>query len=100
MCASRAPDTQQCGGMETLCSRKQFGPDAKAVSDEKIQLRGTWVAQSVKRTTLHSGSGHDLRIRETEPHFRLCTDTVEPAWDALSLSLSLSLSPTPSFSNK
>ena len=28
----------------------------------KIDKRGTWVAQSVKRLTLDFGSGHDLRV--------------------------------------
>ena len=56
---------------------------------------GTWVARSVKRLTLDFGSGHDLTVRGTEPHIRLCSDSKEPAWGSLSLSLSLSHS-TPS----
>ena len=39
----------------------------------KPQLRGTWVAQSVKRLTLDLGSGLDLTGREFEPHTGLCT---------------------------
>ena len=55
------------------------------------------MAPSVKRLTLDFGSGHDLTVRGTEPHIRLCSDSKEPAWGSLSLSLSLSLSPsTPS----
>ena len=42
---------------------------------------GTWVAQSVKCLTLGFSSGHDLRVRELEPHIGLCTDSTEPAWD-------------------
>ena len=38
--------------------------------------------------TLDFGSGHDLTVREFEPHFRLCADSVEPAWDSRSPSLS------------
>ena len=53
--------------------------------------------RSVKRPTLGFGSGHDLTVRGVEPHTGLCADSVEPAWDSLSLSvsappLSLSLS--------
>uniref|UniRef100_A0ABI7Y6B1 V-type proton ATPase subunit C n=1 Tax=Felis catus TaxID=9685 RepID=A0ABI7Y6B1_FELCA len=33
------------------------------------------------------GSGHHLTVREVEPHLELCADSVEPAWDSLSLSL-------------
>ena len=29
----------------------------------RIELRGVWVAQSVKRLTLSISSGHDLRLR-------------------------------------
>ena len=56
------------------------------------ELRGTWVAQSVKHLTLGVGSGYDLTVREIEPQVGLCTDSLEPAWDSLWLSLSLSLS--------
>ena len=50
---------------------------------------GSWVAQSVKRQTLDFGSGHDLMVYEIEPHIRLCTERMEPAWDSLPLSLPL-----------
>ena len=40
---------------------------------------------SVKRQTLDFGSGHDLTVCEIEPHIGLCADSVEPAWDSLSL---------------
>ena len=52
---------------------------------------GAWVAQSVKHPTLDFGSSHDLTIRKFKPRVGLYTDSVEPAWDSLSLSLSLSL---------
>ena len=62
-------------------------------------MRGAWVAQSIKRPTLDFSSGHDLTIRELEPHIQLCADSTEPAWDSLlsappllALCLSLSLS--------
>ena len=63
---------------------------------------GAWVTQSVKHPTLDFSSGHDLTFRKVETHIRLCTDSMEPAWDSpfpslslplpSSLSLSLSLS--------
>ena len=33
-------------------------------------------------------SGHDLTVREFEPHVRLCADSAEPTSDPLSSSLS------------
>ena len=45
------------------------------------------MAQSVKHPTLDPGSGHDLTVREIEPHVDLCTDSSEPSWDSLSPSL-------------
>ena len=54
--------------------------------DKTIGVPGG-VVHSVKRPTLDFGSGHDLTVREFEPHVRLCTDSEEPAWDSLSLSL-------------
>ena len=41
---------------------------------EKIS-RGAWVAQSVK---LRLQPGHDLTVREFEPHVGLCVDSPEP----------------------
>ena len=46
------------------------------------------MAQSVKQLTLDFGSGHDLMVREFEPHIRLSAVSTEPAWDPLSPSLS------------
>ena len=46
------------------------------------------MAQSVKRPTLGFGSGHDLTVREFDLRVGLCADSLEPAWDSLSLSLS------------
>ena len=37
------------------------------------------VAQWVKHWTLDLGSGHDLTVREFEPHNKLCADSTEPA---------------------
>ena len=39
--------------------------------------------------TLDFGSGHDLTVREFEPHFGLCVDSTEPAWDSFSPSMPL-----------
>ena len=55
---------------------------------ENKVMRGTSVAQSVKRPTLGFGSGHDLAVREFKPCIRLHAGDVEPAWDSLSPSLS------------
>ena len=49
------------------------------------------MAQSVKHLTLGFSSGHDLTVREFKPHIRLHSDSMEPAWDSLSLPLSLPL---------
>ena len=46
------------------------------------------MAQSVKHLILGFGSGHDITVHEIEPYFGLCTDSMEAAWDILSLSLS------------
>ena len=60
---------------------------------------GRLVAQSVKPPILGFSSGHDLTVRESEPHIRLHSDSTEPAWDSLSPSLSASyLLPSPSLS--
>ena len=45
------------------------------------------MAQSVECWTPDFGSGHDLAVQETEPHAGLCADSVELAWDSLSLHL-------------
>ena len=58
-------------------------------------IRGTWVAQSVKHRPHAFGSGHDLTVGGIDLHISLCTDSMEPTWD--SLSLSLCPSPVPSF---
>ena len=54
---------------------------------ERTKLRGAWVAQSVKHLTLGFGSGHDCTVPEFEPCVGLYTDSVEHAWDFLTLSL-------------
>ena len=46
------------------------------------------MAQSVKRLTLDSGSGHDLAVPEFKPRIGLCADSAESAWDSPHLSLS------------
>ena len=57
--------------------------------------RGTWVAQWVKCPNLDLGSGHDLKVFETDLHIGLCAGNVEPARDSLSPSLPSPLSPSP-----
>ena len=59
---------------------------------------GTWVAQPVKCLTLDLRSSHDLMVPEIEPCVGLCVDSMELAWDSLSLSLSLCPSPPLSLS--
>ena len=49
------------------------------------------MAQLVKHPTPEFGSGHVPTVREMEPHIMLCADSMEPAWDSLSLPLSLPL---------
>ena len=61
------------------------------VSQEHRWMWGAWEAQSVKRLTLNFGSGHDLTVCGFEPRVGLCADSVEPAWDSLSLPFSLPL---------
>ena len=51
-------------------------------------VRGTWVAQSVTRPTLDSGSGHDLTVYGIEPGIGIRADSAEPAWNSFSPSLS------------
>ena len=46
------------------------------------------MAQSVEHPTLDFGSGHDLMVHGTESPVGLCADSMEPAWDSLSLLLS------------
>ena len=56
---------------------------------ENEVIQGGWGAQWVKYPTLGFCSGHDLTVPEFEPRMGLCTDSLEPAWDSLSLPLSL-----------
>ena len=55
-------------------------------------MRGTWVAQLVKRPTLDFSSGHDLIVRGFGHCTGFCVDSAEPAWDSHSL---CPASPTP-----
>ena len=58
-------------------SKKAPGGGQKRVLGK--EQRGAWVAPSVRRLTLDLGSGHDLPVREFEPHVGLHADSVEPA---------------------
>ena len=51
------------------------------------EIRGTWVAQSVKHRTLDLDSGHDLTVCELEPHIGFCAGSTKTTWDSLSLCL-------------
>ena len=55
----------------------------------KVTIQGTWVAQSVECLTINFCSGHDLRVCGIKPCIRLCTDSMEPAWNSLFPSLPL-----------
>ena len=43
------------------------------------------MAQLVKGPNLDFSHGHDLVVHGFKPHIGLCADSVEPAWDSLSL---------------
>ena len=58
-----------------------------SVRDKKGWIRGAWVARSIKWATLGFGSGHDPRVLEFRPCVGLSADSMEPAWDSLSLFL-------------
>ena len=53
---------------------------------------GSWVTPSTEGPTFGFDSARDLVVHEFKPHIRLYADSMEPAWDSLSLSLSLCLS--------
>ena len=61
-------------------------------------LRGTWVAQLVKRPTLDFSSGYDLTVCEFKSYVGLCADSEKLAWDSVPLPLSLFPSPSLSLS--
>ena len=65
-------------------------------------LWGTSVAQLAKHPVLAFGSGPDLMVRGMEPWLGLWfhADSVEPAWDSLSLPFCLSFSLSLSFSKE
>ena len=52
------------------------------------------MTQLVKHPTLGFGSGHDPIVGEFAFPIGLCADSVEPAWDSLSLPLSPPLPPS------
>ena len=61
-----------------------------------IEFSGdAWMAQSVKCPTLGLSSGHRLPVHEIDLRVRLCTDSMEPAWDSLCLSLAHDLPAPP-----
>ena len=57
------------------------------------------MAQWVKHLTLDLDAGSNLAVCEFEPRVGLCADSVEPAWDSVSLSLSVPPLPVLSLSN-
>ena len=56
------------------------------------------MTQLVKGLTPDFGSGHDLNVREFEPHIGLCAVRVESAWEPVSLPLSAPPLPSSSLS--
>ena len=44
--------------------------------NKRPEVRGAWLAQSLKQPTLDFGSGRDLTVREFEPHIGLCAHSV------------------------
>ena len=42
---------------------------------QSYPLWGPWVAPSIEHLTRNFGSGHDLVVREFEPHVRSCADS-------------------------
>ena len=54
-------------------------------------IEGAWVAQLVKQTTLHFGSGHDRMVHEFKPHTGFRNVTVWSLLGILSLPPSLPL---------
>ena len=58
--------------------------------ENKFEGRG--VAKWVDHPTLDLNLGHDLPVCGFKSHIGLCTDSMDPAWDSVSLFLCLSLS--------
>ena len=54
-------------------------PFASLRDIKKVPYWGAWVARRVKRVALDFGSGHNLTVREFEPHDGLCSE----AWSLL-----------------
>ena len=66
---------------------------------KRLPVRGAWAAPLVKHLSLDFGLDHDLMVREIKPYVWLCTESMEPAWDSLSLSVPLSCMYVLSLSN-
>ena len=66
----------------------EFSIQIEICSKCEIHLMGCPGGSFLKRLALHLGSGHDLTVCGIKPHVRLCTDSMEPAWDSVSPSLS------------
>ena len=56
---------------------------------QELPWRDARMAQSVRHLTLDFGSGHDLIVCEFKPCVGLCTDSVDPAWNPLSLKIKI-----------
>ena len=72
-------------------ARKTAGLENKQDATKNSTMQGAWVAQLVKHPDF--GSGHDLTVREFEPHIGLCADSSEPGACLGFLSPSLSAPP-------
>ena len=87
--------------MEFFSSEKKgMGESFDFLNESVLLVRSAWVAQSVKRPTLHLGSGHDLAVCGFEPSIRLTAQSLEPASESMSPPLSLPLPSSHSVSQK
>ena len=68
-------------------------PDRTTELDTEKRVRGGAPGglSRLSVVALGFGSGHDLAVREFQPHVGLRTDSAEPAWDSLSPSASPNL---------
>ena len=67
------------GGLQGvgLCLALSLPSALSSLPSLTASLRGTWVAQLAKHSTLGFGSGHDLVISESESCIGLHTDSEE-----------------------
>ena len=83
-------DTDQPGPLGVILSHPSTHWGFCGLENPSVGAPG-WLSQ-LSVQLLVSAQVMISRFREFEPHITFCTDSVESAWDSLSLSLSLSLS--------